>query len=30
MTKQGKVHACVGLDTINEFGKWLEIPLSFE
>ena len=30
MTKQGKVHACVGGDTKNEFGKWLEIPLSFE
>ena len=23
--KQGSVHACIGVDTINEFGKWLEV-----
>jgi hypothetical protein len=28
MTKQGKVHACVGVDTLEEFNKWLEIPLT--
>jgi len=27
MTKQGKVHACVVVDTIKEFGTWLEISL---
>lgn len=27
MTKQGRVHACVGLDTIQEFGCWLRIAL---
>tara|TARA_Y100000310_G_C20574496_1_gene759775 strand:+ start:375 stop:1127 length:753 start_codon:yes stop_codon:yes gene_type:complete len=27
MTKQGKVHACVGVDTLEEFNTWLEIPL---
>ena len=27
MTKQGKVHACVGVETLKEFNKWLEIPL---
>eukprot|EP00164_Ancoracysta_twista_P002346 GFYU01003100.1.p1 GENE.GFYU01003100.1~~GFYU01003100.1.p1 ORF type:complete len:292 (+),score=80.40 GFYU01003100.1:130-1005(+) len=26
--KQGKVHACVGVDTVNEFNKWLLVPLS--
>lgn len=28
MTKQGKVHACVGVDTIEEFGHWLELDLN--
>ena len=28
MTKQGKVHACVGVDFISEFGVWLGIDLS--
>lgn len=28
MTKQGKVHACVGVDTIDEFGCWLGIELK--
>ncbi len=28
MTKQGKVHGCVGVDFINEFGVWLAINLS--
>ena len=27
---QGKVHACVGVDTIDEFGKWLKVPLKQE
>lgn len=27
MTKQGKVHGCVGVDTIDEFQKWLKIDL---
>ena len=29
MTKQGKVHACIGMDSIREFEKWIEIPLEF-
>jgi ureidoglycolate lyase len=28
MTKQGKVHGCVGVDFINEFGVWLGLDLS--
>lgn len=27
-TKQGAVHACVGVDTIDEFNTWLEISLE--
>lgn len=27
LNKQGSVHACVSLDTIEEFNAWLEIPL---
>jgi len=26
--KQGKVHACVAVDFINEFGVWLKIPFQ--
>jgi len=26
--KQGAVHACVSLDTVEEFGKYLSIPLT--
>jgi ureidoglycolate lyase len=26
-TKQGAVHACVGVDTLNEFDTWLKIEL---
>ncbi|XP_033727206.1 uncharacterized protein LOC117321007 [Pecten maximus] len=26
--KQGAVHACVGLDTVNEFGRFLSVPLK--
>lgn len=26
--KQGAVHACIGVDTVKEFGVWLEIPLN--
>tara|TARA_B100001964_G_scaffold214865_1_gene252779 strand:- start:891 stop:1517 length:627 start_codon:yes stop_codon:yes gene_type:complete len=28
VTKQGAVHACVVVDTVNEFNSWLEIPLG--
>lgn len=28
MTKQGKVHACVGFDSINECGRWMRIKLK--
>lgn len=28
MTKQGKVHACVGFDSITECGKWMRIQLK--
>ena len=28
MTKQGAVHACVVVDTLNEFGIWLELSLK--
>lgn len=28
MTKQGKVHGCVGVDFIDEFGVWLGIDLT--
>jgi len=26
-TKQGRVHASVGVDTVDEFGTWLSVPL---
>ena len=26
--KQGRVHACVACDTVNEFGQWLSVPLE--
>lgn len=28
MTKQGRVHGCVGVDFINEFGVWLGLDLT--
>jgi ureidoglycolate lyase len=28
MTKQGRVHGCVGIDFINEFGVWLGIDTT--
>lgn len=28
MTKQGKIHACVGLDTIIEWSTWLKLDLT--
>ncbi|XP_069106214.1 uncharacterized protein [Argopecten irradians] len=28
--KQGAVHACVNLDTVDEFGKFLSVPLTLE
>ena len=28
--KQGAVHACVVVDTVDEFGKWLLVPLKKE
>ncbi|XP_013418496.1 uncharacterized protein LOC106179424 [Lingula anatina] len=28
--KQGKVHACVVVDTVEEFGKYLLVPLTCE
>lgn len=28
MTKQGKVHGCVGVDTITEFDTWLKVDLT--
>lgn len=26
--KQGRVHACIGTDTVLEFGKWLKVSLT--
>ncbi len=26
--KQGRVHACVSVDFLGEFGVWLEVPLG--
>ncbi len=26
--KQGRVHACVKIDTVDEFGKFLKVPLK--
>ena len=28
--KQGRVHACVAVDTVTEFGKYLKVPLKPE
>ena len=28
--KQGAVHASIVVDTVDEFGKWLKVPLKAE